>query len=140
MTRRPPPPRAYLSALPRYVPGTEAVRQDGSAGYKLASNESPYQVPDEVVAAMLDSAQRANRYPGSGELIARRIAARHSVAPEMVAVHGGSLGLLQDLLVAYAGHGADVVFGWRSYEAYPILVQSLGARPIAVPLTADYRL
>jgi histidinol-phosphate aminotransferase len=139
MTRRPPPPREYLAAVPRYVPGTAAARRDGSAGYKLSSNESPYPLAEEMVGAMLEEAQRANRYPPDGRVLARRIAARHAVPEEMVAVSGGSLGLLRDLLTAYAGHAAEVVFGWRSYEAYPILVQSLGARPVPVPLT-DYRI
>ena len=134
MSRRPPRPRDYLDGLPRYVAGSVAVRRDGAPGHKLSSNESPYRVPDRMVAAMADAAGRANRYPPDGKELVRRIAARHSVPQEMVAVSGGSLELLRDLLTAYAGHDCDVVFGWRSYEAYPILVQSLGARAVRVPL------
>lgn len=135
MTRRPPLPQDYVESIPRYVAGVSAVRADGSPGYKLASNESPYPLPDEMVAAIADSAQFANRYPPSGEVVVRRIAERHALPVGMVAVAGGSLELLRDLLTAYAGHDADVVFGWRSYEAYPIVVRSLGAHPVPVPLT-----
>jgi histidinol-phosphate aminotransferase len=72
-------------------------------------------------------------------VVIRRLAERHSLPVGMVGVAGGSLELLRDLLTAFAGHDTDVVFGWRSYEAYPIVVQSLGARPVPVPLT-DYRI
>lgn len=134
MTRRPPRPREYLAGLPRYVAGTAAVRQDGTPGHKLSSNESPYPVPEGVVAAMVAGAQLASRYPPDGRELVRRIAVRHGVPEASVAVSGGSLELLRDLLTAYAGHDSEVVFGWRSYEAYPILVQSLGARSVRVPL------
>jgi histidinol-phosphate aminotransferase len=115
------------------------MRADGSPGYKLASNESPYPLPDEMVAAIVDSAQHANRYPPAGGLLISRLAERHSLPEQRLALAGGSLELLRDLLTAYAGHGAEVVFGWRSYEAYPIVVRSLGARPVPVPLT-DHRI
>jgi histidinol-phosphate aminotransferase len=32
-----------------------------------------------------------------------------------------------------------VVYAWRSFEAYPIVVALAGARPVQVPLTADHR-
>ena len=31
----------------------------------------------------------------------------------------------------------EVVFGWRSFEAYPLLVTLAGAQPVPVPLTSD---
>jgi histidinol-phosphate aminotransferase len=34
----------------------------------------------------------------------------------------------------------EAVFGWRSFEAYPILTQVVGARAVPVPLTSDHRL
>ncbi|MGH7642053.1 MAG: histidinol-phosphate transaminase [Candidatus Dormibacteria bacterium] len=134
MTRRPPRARAYLDHMPRYAAGSSAVRADGAPGHKLSSNESPYPLPESMVTAMAAAAVGANRYPGDGRELARRLAEKHSVPPDTVAVAGGSLELLRDLLTAYAGHDSEVVFGWRSYEAYPILVQSLGARSVRVPL------
>ena len=135
----PPSPREEISRLPRYVPGTPAAQVDGRAGYKLSSNESPFALPDEMVAAMAAACAAANRYPPPGEELVLRLAERHSLRPEEVGVAGGSLELLRDLLLAYAGPGASVVYGWRSYEAYPILVGSSGARPVPVPLV-DHRI
>ncbi|HUY25479.1 MAG TPA: histidinol-phosphate transaminase [Candidatus Saccharimonadales bacterium] len=138
MRHRPPPPREYLAHLPRYIAGTEAVATAGLPNYKLSSNESPYPVLEPLVQALAESARRANRYPPSGRALAEQLAQAHSLAPEQVAVAGGSLELLRDLLTAYAGFDREVVLGWRSYEAYPILVQSLGARGVRVPLL-DHR-
>ncbi|HEY6538561.1 MAG TPA: histidinol-phosphate transaminase [Candidatus Dormibacteraeota bacterium] len=139
MSGRPPAPREYLAGLPGYVAGSAARGSDGVPGAKLSSNESPYPLPRAMVDAMALAAAQANRYPLDGGVLTARLAARHSVPEEMVIVAGGSLELLRDLLAAYAGFDSEVVFGWRSYEAYPILVQSAGARPVPVPLN-DWRL
>ncbi len=32
-----------------------------------------------------------------------------------------------------------MIYAWRSFEAYPILVRGAGATPVEVPLTADHR-
>lgn len=134
MTGRPPRPREFLDQLPAYVAGSPAVGRDGRPGHKLSSNESPYPVPATMVAAMKAAVTRANRYPVADRELVSRLATKHAVPTEMVAVAGGSLELLRDLLCAYAGQGSEVVFGWRSYEAYPILVQSTGAHSVRVPL------
>ena len=41
------------------------------------------------------------------------------------------------LIHAVAGAGDEVVFAWRSFEAYPSLVRIAGAVPVPVPLDAD---
>ena len=40
---------------------------------------------------------------------------------------------------AFAGAGDEIIFPWRSFEAYPILTKVAGATPIPVPLTVDLR-
>jgi histidinol-phosphate aminotransferase len=136
-TLLPPEPRAAVSQLPRYVPGTSAFLPDGRPGYKLSSNESPFPLPDAMVQAMAGACAEASRYPASGRALAERLAQRHRLDAGEVAVAGGSLELLRDLLLAYTGPGTSVVYGWRSYEAYPILVGSCGARPLPVPLREE---
>ncbi len=133
----PPEPLAAVSRLPRYVPGTTASLPDGRPGYKLSSNESPFPLPEPIVQAMSRACAEASRYPASGRALAERLAGRHGLEPREVAVAGGSLELLRDLLLAYTGPGTSVVYGWRSYEAYPILAGSCGARTVPVPLRAE---
>ena len=42
-------------------------------------------------------------------------------------------------MAAACGPGDEVVYAWRSFEAYPIVVQVSGATPVPVPLTPDGR-
>ncbi len=78
-----------------------------------------------------------NRYPAGEGRLQARLAARHQLSEEMVRVSGGSLTLLRDLLTAFCGQGREGVIGWRSYEAYPIIIGSTGARAVRVPLHQD---
>jgi histidinol-phosphate aminotransferase len=51
----------------------------------------------------------------------------------------GSVEIVSQLIRATAGEGDEVVFAWRSFEAYPMLTLAAGAVPVTVPLTADHR-
>jgi len=51
----------------------------------------------------------------------------------------GSVGVLQALVAAVAAPGAEVVYPWRSFEAYPIVTRVAGAAPVPVPVLADGR-
>ena len=49
------------------------------------------------------------------------------------------MAVLYHLLQAFCETGDEVVYAWRSFEAYPIAVAVTGARSVQVPLTADAR-
>jgi histidinol-phosphate aminotransferase len=51
-----------------------------------------------------------------------------------LAVGSGSVSLCQQLVQALCVEGDEVVFPWRSFEAYPIVTQIAGARGVKVPL------
>jgi histidinol-phosphate aminotransferase len=59
--------------------------------------------------------------------------ARFGRTADEVAVGCGSVGLLQQLLLTYVDPGDEVVYGWRSFEAYPIYTQTVGGAIVAVP-------
>ena len=59
--------------------------------------------------------------------------------PERLALGPGSVGVLGQLIAATCDPGDEVVFAWRSFEAYPILVTLAGAVPVQVPLAAGDR-
>src|SRR6478752_1770264 len=63
-----------------------------------------------------------------------RLARHLGVTVEEVAVGPGSVGVLQQIITGLCDAGDEVVFAWRSFEAYPILVELAGARPVRVPL------
>jgi histidinol-phosphate aminotransferase len=79
-----------------------------------------------------------NRYPDfASTALVEALAGRFGVPAEHLAVGTGSVAVAQQVLLAAAGEGDEVVFPWRSFEAYPILVQLSGATAVRVPLTGD---
>jgi len=78
------------------------------------------------------------RYPDAGNTaITERVAAHHGVDPGRVAFGTGSVAVLYHLLQAVCEPGDEVVYAWRSFEAYPIAVQLTGATAVQVPVRAD---
>ncbi|MDP5226443.1 MULTISPECIES: histidinol-phosphate transaminase [Arthrobacter] len=127
--------RSAVVGLPGYVPGRRAQGADVAA---LASNENHHEPLPSVAAAVAEAAGRMNRYPDMGAVELReRIAAQLSVTAEEVAVGPGSVGVLQQIITGLCDAGDEVVFAWRSFEAYPILVELAGAVPVRVPLDAE---
>ncbi|MEV8037668.1 histidinol-phosphate transaminase [Streptomyces sp. NPDC086182] len=124
--------RADVSGLPRYVPGRAAP---SDLVDKLSSNENPYPPLPSVLAAMREELGRVNRYPdpASSELVTD-LSAALAVPPEHLVPGTGSLGVTKDLLRAAAGEGDEVMFAWRSFEAYPKLIWATGATPVPIPL------
>lgn len=128
--------RADLAQLPGYVPGRSIP-----GAIKLASNEVSAGPLPSVVAAIAEAATGVNRYPDSGaNALACRLAERFAVSETHLAIGCGSVSLCQQLVQATCTDGDEVVFGWRSFEAYPIVTQVVGANGIRVPLTKDHRL
>ncbi len=133
--------RRALDALPSYRPGRAAASSPGDrAIYKVSSNENPYPPLPGVLEAVADAAGTMNRYPDmfATELVAA-LAERFGVPPDHVATGTGSVGVLQQIVQATAGEGDEVVYAWRSFEAYPIVVGISGATSVRVPLTVDAR-
>nr|WP_223244206.1 histidinol-phosphate transaminase [Streptomyces sp. CBMA156] len=123
--------RPTLDGIPTYKPGKPA----GADAYKLSSNENPYEPLPGVLAAAVEAAGSFNRYPDMGvSELASVLAERFGVPVEHIATGTGSVGVAQSLILATAGPGDEVVFAWRSFEAYPIITQVAGATPVPVPL------
>jgi histidinol-phosphate aminotransferase len=126
--------RDAIAGLPTYKAGKAPEPGEGQT-YKLASNENPYPPLPGVMEAAVAAAGSMNRYPdfGSTELL-EELAAHYGVPVEHLAVGTGSVGVSQQLLQIAAGPGDEVVYAWRSFEAYPILTQIAGATSVKVPL------
>lgn len=129
--------RPEIAGLPAYKAGRPAVSFEGTA-YKLSSNESPYPPLPGVLKSAVAAAEDVNRYPDFGsETLIAEIASFLHVPAERVAVGTGSVGVLQQLVQATSGPGDEVVYAWRSFEAYPIITQIAGADSVRIPLRAD---
>ncbi len=132
--------RAAIRDLPAYVPGKPPEPRDGVTTYKLSSNENPYPPLPGVLEAAVEAAGRMNRYPDMGctELYAA-LGAKLGVPTTRLAAGTGSVAVLYHLLQAYCSTGDEVVYAWRSFEAYPIAVSVTGATSVRVPLTPEAR-
>ena len=129
--------RDTISALPAYKQGAAA---GGSGAFKLSSNENPFAPLASVTEAIASALGEIHLYPSMAVTeVTERIAARYDIDAENVAFGAGSVEVLSQLIHASAGAGDEVIFAWRSFEAYPILVQVAGATPVSVPLTPDER-
>lgn len=128
--------RPDLNSIPAYVPGARM-----SDALKLSSNESTHPPLPQAVQAMADAAATVNRYPDMGVTELRQALASPLSLPglENVAVGCGSSALCQQLVQISCTDGDEVVFAWRSFEAYPIFAQVVGATSVPVPLTKDHR-
>ena len=141
-TRRPGSPRlrAALEGIPTYKPGRPAAARGDRPAYKISSNENPYPPLPSVLDVVARAAQALNRYPDMFATgLVQAIADRFAVPAEHVATGTGSVGVLQQVVQATAGDGDEVVYAWRSFEAYPIVVRIAGARPVEMPLSIDER-
>src|SRR5262249_49388628 len=58
----------------------------------------------------------------------------YGVPSEHIALGCGSVGVAQQLLAALAEPGDEVMYAWRSFEAYPGLADLAGAVSVRVPL------
>ena len=125
--------RPVLASLPAYVPGRTVP-----GAVKLASNESPQPPLPHVLARIADAAADINRYPDNGATaLSAVLAAKYGVSTEQVAVGCGSVSLCTQLVQSVTDADEEVIYAWRSFEAYPIIAAVSGASSIQVPLR-DY--
>lgn len=122
--------RPELAEIPAYTPGKTVP-----GAIKIASNETVHGPLPSVRDAILAATENINRYPDNGYLDLREHLAKHvNFAPENIAVGCGSVSLCQQLVQITATVGDEVLFGWRSFEVYPLQVRTAGATPVQVPL------
>ena len=131
--------RAVLDQFVGYKPGKAPAPAAAGRTFKLSSNESPYDPLPSVRAVIAAAASQVNRYPdNTAAQLIDAIATRLDVPAEHVAVGCGSVGIAQQLLEAVGEPGAEVIYAWRSFEAYPYLTDLAGATSVPVPLR-DFR-
>ena len=127
----------------RLRPEIESIvpyRQGASAAddaFKLSSNENPFRPLPSVLKAMATA--EINRYPeGSASVVRERLGERYGISAERIQVAAGSVSALAQLITAAAAPGDEIIYAWRSFEAYPLLVAAAGATSIQVPNRPDH--
>jgi histidinol-phosphate aminotransferase len=126
--------RPVLDDLVGFRAGPVASSPAGTS-YLLAANESPHGPLPSVAEAIATAIGQVNRYPDGGvSTLTGDIAEWLGVGPDQVVVGCGSVGVLQMLFEAAGEPGTEVVYAWRSFEAYPTQATLAGMRPVTVPL------
>jgi histidinol-phosphate aminotransferase len=129
-----PPARRALDDIPVYRPGKPAESDE----LKLSSNENPYPPLPGVLERATEELARVNRYHDAGTTdLYAALSRAYDLPPEQFAASTGSVAVLFSLLSAYCEQGDEIVYAWRSFEAYPIAVDLTGARAVRVPLRRD---
>ena len=114
----------------------------------LATNENPFPPLPGVTERAAVALGRINRYPDPQALALREALVEHleAEAPragrmrvEQIRVGAGSGALLTSFLQAYVEPGDEVVFAWRSFEAYPNATIIVGGTAVPVPLRRNGR-
>lgn len=132
------PHRAGLENFPPYRQGKAPAGIDGLEAFKLSSNENPYPPLPSVVEAVTAAVSGINLYPEIAATDLRgAIADRWVVLPENIALGAGSVEVASQIILAVTNPGDQVMFAWRSFEAYPMLVTTAGATPQPIPLAGD---
>jgi histidinol-phosphate aminotransferase len=130
--------RPEMAKLPTYKAGKKVASVNGLTAYKLSSNEVAHSPLPSVVAAIVDAANDINRYPDPFTTkLNQALSDKFSVPVEQIATGTGSVGVCQQIIQAVAGAGDEVIYAWRSFEAYPIIGTIAGAISVQVPLTDD---
>jgi histidinol-phosphate aminotransferase len=126
--------RSVLDGFTAYRPGRTPVSATGTS-HKLSSNESPFGPLPSVLEVIAAEARSVNRYPdNAAAALTEAIAERFGVPARHVAVGCGSVGVTQQVLEAAGEPGAEVIYAWRSFEAYPTLADLAAATSVRVPL------
>ncbi len=127
--------RPDLDAIPSYVPGRTVP-----GAIKLASNEVPYGPLPGVPEAIAEAVSLSHRYPDLAAVALReKLGARLGVDPARIATGCGSVALTEHLARATCVQpGDEILYAWRSFEAYPIIAQSTGATSVRVPNRGDH--
>jgi histidinol-phosphate aminotransferase len=122
--------RPELADIPAYTPGKTVP-----GAIKLASNETVHGPLPSVREAIAAATETINRYPDNGHVeLKEHLAGYLGTTTDRISVGCGSVSLCQQLIQITCTVGDEVVFGWRSFEVYPLQVRVAGAVPVQVPL------
>ncbi len=124
--------RSDIEQIPPYVPGKKV---DGAL--KLASNEASFPPITAVQEAAQAALLGADRYPDliSGKL-REALAEELKISAEQILIANGSTTVEQMLArLTCLSPQDEILFPWRSFEAYPVFARVVGAQPRPIPLS-----
>ena len=135
-----PQPRAAVSQIPTYVARQAAGAAPGPDDVQGVVEREP--VPPAARSRRGRHERGADHEPLPGHEqrgAVRRARRKLGVPTGDIALATGSVALIYQLVQAFCDPDDEVVFAWRSFEAYPIAVTAAAARMVRVPVLGDGR-
>jgi histidinol-phosphate aminotransferase len=131
---------AGSTALPATTSAASVVPDYPEGTLRLDSNENPYGPSPRALAGLRRAREEAARYPDRIETrLVETIARHHHVDPGNIVLGCGSGEVLRMADLAFLSAGRCVVAADPTFEAVLLYARVTQARPITVPLTADFR-
>ncbi len=132
---------SYILSIQPYSPGKplkELEREYGiSDSIKLASNENPLGPSPKAVEAIKGAMENLNRYPdASGYDLIKKISESLGIGQENIVLGNGSDEIIGMLTRALTQARDEVIMPWPSFIMYDIMIRSVGAIPVYVPLNS----
>ncbi len=132
---------SYILSIQPYSPGKplkELEREYGiSDSIKLASNENPLGPSPKAVEAIKGAMENLNRYPdASGHDLTKKISESLGIGQENIVLGNGSDEIIGMLARALIQARDEVIMPWPSFIMYDIMIRSVGAIPVYVPLNS----
>jgi len=126
-----------------YIPGKPVEILERQLGVKnalkFASNENPLGPSPLALKALRESNHLLNRYPdSSSHFLRERLGERFGFPMEQFIVGNGTTQIIELICHLFLGPGDEAVIADPSFLMYPICIELMGARTVAVPLK-DYR-
>jgi len=125
-------PRPSILSVEPYV-GGESKIPGVNRIIKLSSNEGAFGPPPGAIAALMDNAREAHRYPDGGATQLREaIGARFGLDASRIVCGNGSDELLMLLILAYGGEGTDIIMSAHGFMMYDLTGRWAGCQVIKV--------
>lgn len=107
---------------------------------RMMSNENPLPPSQTVLDAISASAQEGNLYPGSGEELRARIAAREDAGfdADNVVLGNGSTDMIDVVVKTFVAPGERVLLSVPTFSMYEARIRIAGGEPLMVPMTPDF--
>jgi histidinol-phosphate aminotransferase len=107
---------------------------------RLLANENPFGPSAAAKKAMQESLDTSYQYPFMHmKELTSKITAYEGIKEENLLMDAGSSPLLLASAMFYGKNGAEILTGDPTYNSLPSDAETLGAKWIKVPLTADYQ-
>lgn len=131
---------SYDQYFRKEVLQTKAYHLDSPEGVKLNQNESPFDLPIDLKAKVMEEMIKTpwNRYPIQDHLLLQKKMAKYlQVWPDKLLFANGSNVLIQAIVMAASSPKKIMVFT-PSFSLYELSGKLFGTRVIKVPLNEDY--